>query len=387
MNKEDTKKVSPDVCSLIDRLLREGIEKGASDIHFEPTGSGMTVKFRLDGTLHVVEELPAALRENLIIRLKVLSGLLTYRNDIPQEGRIDWKGQAGPAGTVADMRVAVFPTVRGQRAVVRLFYENPDLQNLETLGFPAFILQTLKKIALQSQGLLLVTGPAGSGKSTTLAAMIRTILQTTPGRSIVSLEDPVERLIDGVSQIQIPPCGELTFPTALRSILRQDPQVLMVGEIRDAETARIAAQAALTGHLLLSTLHSGSSGGAIVRLLEMGIEPYQLTSSLLAVVNQRLLRRLCPDCRKQSPEGIWQAVGCPRCAGTGYRGRLLAAELVELDSTLRKAILAGADAEQIAQLLDKQGHMTLRQNAQGLLAQGLTSREEVQAVCGDDSSV
>ncbi|HOT72691.1 MAG TPA: GspE/PulE family protein [Anaerohalosphaeraceae bacterium] len=385
MSKEDTKKVVPDVCSLIEHLLSEGIEKGASDIHFDPTAGGLTVKFRLDGSLHIVEHLPGAIQEYVITRLKVLGGLLTYRNDIPQEGHIDWPSGQGAAGTVTDMRLAVFPTVRGQRAVVRLFYDNQDLNNLETLGLPASILQTLKNIASESQGLLLLTGPAGSGKSTTLAAMIGTILQTTPGRSIVTLEDPVERLIEGVSQIQIPPTGELTFSTALRSLLRQDPEVLMLGEIRDAQTAQIAAQAALTGHLLLSTMHSGNCCAALVRLLEMGIEPYQLTSSLLGIVNQRLLRRLCPECRQRGSDGTYQAVGCSCCAETGYRGRILAAEMVEMDSSLRKAVLARADAEEISRLLQGRGCMNLLQNAQRLIEEGLTTAEEVQRVCGREN--
>jgi type II secretory ATPase GspE/PulE/Tfp pilus assembly ATPase PilB-like protein len=377
-----TKQPIPDVASVIEGILADGIQKGASDIHFEPTARSMIVKFRLDGTLHEIEQLPAAVKDNIITRLKVIGGLLTYRNDIPQEGRIDSASGRGPAGTVADMRLAVFPTIHGQRAVVRLFYDNADLNDLDKLGFPTYIELALKAIAAKSQGMLLLTGPAGSGKSTTLAAMLRTILLTTPGRSIVALEDPVERLIDGIAQIQIPPQGELTFPTALRSLLRQDPEVLMIGEIRDAETAQIAAQAALTGHLLLTTLHSGSCAAAILRLIEMGIEPYQLTSGVLGILNQRLVRKLCPDCRKQTPVG-YEPAGCTRCAGTGYRGRLLVAELVELDSQLRTAILARADLEQISRILSDRGHMTLIQNARQLIAQGLTTSEEVRRVCGE----
>lgn len=376
------KSTTPDVTPIIEGILADGIEKGASDIHFEPTARDLIIKFRLDGTLQEIERLPAAIKDNIITRLKVIGGLLTYRNDIPQEGRIESAGGRGPAGTVADMRLAVFPTIHGQRAVVRLFYENADLNDLERLGFPPYIEQALKAIAAKSQGMLLLTGPAGSGKSTTLAAMLRTILITTPGRSIVALEDPVERLIDGVAQIQIPPQGELTFPTALRSLLRQDPEVLMIGEIRDGETARIAAQAALTGHLLLTTLHSGSCAAAILRLIEMGIEPYQLTSGVLGILNQRLVRTLCPDCRQQTAGG-YEPAGCLRCAGTGFRGRRLVAELVEPDSDLRSAILNRADLEQISRILRDRGHMSLIQNARQLIAQGRTTAEEVRRICGE----
>jgi general secretion pathway protein E len=369
-----------DAVTIVDDVLRRGIQHGASDIHFEPTAAALVVKFRLDGVLSVVDRFPGDLAGRVVARLKVLAGLLTYRTDIPQEGRIDANPNAGRG--VTEQRVSIFPTIHGQRAVVRLFYDQADLADLSQLGLPDHILEALRRIAFGNQGVLLLTGPAGSGKSTTLAATLKHIVDHCPGKSIVALEDPVERHMAGVTQVQITPHGEMTFPTALRSLLRQDPQVLMIGEIRDAETARIAVQAGLTGHLLMSTLHSGTPAAALLRLLEMGIEPYQVTSSVVAVANQRLVRRLCPQCRRQDgPAGPFAPSGCPACLGTGFRGRALIAEMVQLDGALRKAILAKADLEELQRILAARGHMGLRHAGMQLVAAGTTTRAELDSVC------
>ncbi len=368
-----------DVVALVDDLLDQAIQAEASDVHFEPTADSLVVKFRLDGVLNPVEGLPATLTDNVVARLKVLGGLLTYRNDIPQEGRLEISG--APAEKVSDVRLAIFPTIHGQRAVVRLFYRRKDLLTLEQLGFGPQIERALKAIAAQNQGVLLLTGPAGSGKSTTLAAILRHIIHTLPGKSIVSLEDPVEIRIDGVTQVPITPHGQMTFPTALRSLLRQDPQVLMIGEIRDAETARIAIEAGLTGHMLMSTMHSGTPAGALLRLLEMGIEPYQVTSSIAAVVNQRLVRRLCEQCKRQAAGG-YESVGCGACLGTGFKGRVLIAEMVQLDSDLRKAILAKADLEELDTLLQTKGHATILDDGRRLVEAGITTQAELNRACG-----
>ena len=379
--KNQTKSNIPE---LVDDILKEAIGFGASDVHFEPTSTELQIKYRLDGTLKTVETLPAAVRGNVIARLKVLGNLLTYRNDIPQEGRIEGiPGQPvdSESGHVIDKRLAVFPTIHGQRAVVRIFYENESLTELDKLGFNPAIESSLRDFACKNQGILLLTGPAGSGKSTTLTALLQYILQKFPGKSIVALEDPVERAISGVTQVQIEPHGEMTFPTALRSLLRQDPEVLMIGEIRDAETAKIAIEAGLTGHLLMSTMHSGSCSGALLRLLEMDIEPYQVTSGVSAILNQRLVRKLCQDCKNQTAEGTYEAVGCEKCHTTGFHGRVLLAEMVELDGQLRQTILKRTDMEGLEAVLESRGHMKLIQDGRRLVNQGITTYEEIERVC------
>jgi len=370
-----------DVVSLVDDLLRKAVECGASDVHFDPMAAELAVKFRLDGVLSTVEKVPKSLSDNVIERLKVLGGLLTYRNDIPQEGRIEIGKSDNDR--IMDQRLAVFPTIYGQRAVVRLFYNNTELTELEQLGFSRQIYTALKNIAAKNQGVLLLTGPAGSGKSTTLAALLRHILKSYAGKSVVTLEDPVEIRIDGATQVQITPHGQMTFPTALRSLLRQDPQVLMIGEIRDAETARIAIEAGLTGHLLMSTMHSGSPAGALLRQLEMGIEPYQVTSSVSAVLNQRLVRKLCNKCKQKIEEtGSFKATGCNDCFNTGFKGRVLIAEMVQLDSQLRKAILAKADLDELENILKDRGHTTMLTDGQRLVSDGITTQDELDKVCG-----
>jgi general secretion pathway protein E len=309
----------------------------------------------------------------------VLAHLLTYRLDIPQEGRltIDVPRAAdcprsdfsraerdADAPITLDLRLAVMPTAHGLRAAVRLPAELTQPRTLEDLSLPPQVAEGLRRFAASDQGMLIVTGPAGSGKTTTIYALLRHIADTSPGLSIITLEDPVERHLPGVTQIEVKPFGELTYERALRSILRQDPQVLMLGEIRDAATASLALQAALSGHRLVCTLHAGTPGGAVARLVEMGMEPYQITSSLLGVVAQRLLRRRNPS-------------------GAGYLGRTPVAEFAPLEEESRQAVLRRADAGTLDRLFSEQpGHVTLRQSAATLVVKGVTNAEEVARVLG-----
>ncbi len=320
------------VSRLVDLVLEEALRRSASDVHFEPTPRGLELRFRLDGVLHSLAWIDRTLSANIAARLKVLAELLTYRIDIPQEG--SYRREQ------ADMRVSTFPTIQGEKVVVRIFQGTRQVLDLEQLGLSSETLSALLDLMRERTGAILLTGPSGSGKTTTIYACLRYLVQSE-GRSrhLVTIEDPVEQVLDGVSQSQARPGSEFDFARGLRSLLRQDPEVIMIGEVRDRETAAIAIEAALTGHLVFSTLHAGSSCGVINRLLEMGIEPYLLTSSMRGILNQRLVRRLCPVCRLQEEIG-WRPIGCPNCAGTGYQGRLLLAELLMPDAALRQAILA-----------------------------------------------
>jgi general secretion pathway protein E len=319
------------------------------------------VRFRIDGLLELAERFDAAAGCGLVNRLMVLGKLLTYRLDVPQEGRMQL--MVPSAGGMLELRLAIMPTAHGLRAAVRLPAELLQPRRLEELGLPAGVIEGLLRFARADAGLLAITGPAGSGKTTTIYALLEKIARVQPGLSIISLEDPVERRLPGITQIEVRPFGELTYEKALRSILRQDPQVLMLGEIRDAATASLAIQAALSGHRLICTFHAASPAGALARLYEMGLEPYQMTSALFGVVAQRLLRR--------------------SKVGGGYAGRLPVAEMMVVDAELRRAILERADADRLRICYERQpGFATMRSEADRLVSAGLTDAEEVNRVLG-----
>jgi type II secretory ATPase GspE/PulE/Tfp pilus assembly ATPase PilB-like protein len=328
---------TPDVRALVDQILIDALHRRASDVHWEPASGGYELRFRIDGVLETIRPLDINLGKAMVVRLMVMARLLTYRLDIPQEGRVSLLVPAHlstSSNEAVELRLAIMPTIHGQRAAVRMPAEHVQPAVLEELGLPAPVLQGLMQFAAADSGMLILTGPAGSGKTTTIYAVLRHIVQTQSGVGIIALEDPVERDLAGVTQIEVSPFGQLTYERALRSILRQDPQVLALGEIRDAATASLAVQAALSGHKLITTLHAATAGGTIARLLEMGIEPYQLTSSIYGIVSQRLVRR-------RSPQG-------------GYHGRAPIAEMVLMDAALRKAILERADADALQRIYQSQ---------------------------------
>jgi len=346
---------------LVERLIRQAIERQASDVHFEPDEQHLRVRYRIDGLLHDVERLPAAIAPNIAARLKVLGGLLTYRTDVPQEGAISReRSEFG-----CEIRVSSFPTIAGERVVLRLLGSALERLKLDQLGFTPELTARLCTHLTASQGLLLVCGPAGSGKTTTLHAMLTHLTEERPDQSIITVEDPVEVRLAGITQVEIHPQRGLTYPVVLRSLLRQDPQVLMVGEIRDAETAHIACEAALTGHLLLSTMHSGTPAEAIVRLREMGVPPYQITSALRGILAQRLLRTLAKGEQIEPPT---------------YAGRTACGWLVELTGPLRAAILDEADSDRLSDPALSPG--SLRVDAERLVKAGKTTPDEVRRVLG-----
>jgi len=355
----DAPQTLPDARPLIDDLLRRALDASASDIHLEPTAAGLDVRLRIDGLLQTVEQWRAETGRSAVLRLMVLAQLLTYRLDIPQEGRV----RTAVGERAIDLRLAIMPTAHGLRAVVRLPADLTKHKSLDELELPIQALAELKRFAKSDAGMLLVTGPAGSGKTTTIYALLEYIASTNAGISIISLEDPIERLIPGVTQIEVTPHGQMTYDRALQSILRQDPQVLMLGEIRSAATASLAVQAALSGHRLIATLHAGEPATAIARLLEMGIEPYQITSTVFAVLTQRLVRRR---------------------AGEVYKGRVPVAEHGELSAEVRAAVLRRADAEELRTIFkNSKGHSTLREAAEDLVKNGVTDLAEVRRVLGE----
>jgi type II secretory ATPase GspE/PulE/Tfp pilus assembly ATPase PilB-like protein len=346
---------------MVDAILDDAVRRRASDVHFEPTSEGLEVRLRIDGLLETVGKHDASVGRTLVTRLMVLAHLLTYRLDIPQEGRATEDVPSSPRPL--EFRISVMPTTHGLRAAVRMPAELVQPRGLDDLGLPENVLRGLKDFGAGDSGMLILTGPAGSGKTTTIYALLGHIAATSPGLSIVALEDPVERDLSGVTQIEVTPHGQLTYERALRSILRQDPQVLMIGEIRDGATASLAIQAALSGHRLISTLHAAAPAGAIARMLEMGLEPYQVTSALFGVVAQRLLRR--------------------KREGGGYEGRVPIAEFARMDESLRRAVLSRADASEIARIYgDQKDFRPMRAAGVDLASRGMTDEDELRRVLG-----
>lgn len=380
------------VIRLVNQMLSRALESRASDIHIEPFENQLKVRYRIDGILHEIDPPPRQLKAAIISRLKILAQLNIAERRLPQDGRIKVK----IAGKDVDLRIATIPTLYGESVVIRLLERSQIFADLESLGFPPTILQHFCEMISKPHGMVLVTGPTGSGKTTTLYGALQKI--NDPGKKIITIEDPVEYQLGGVNQIQVKPQIGLTFANGLRSIVRQDPDIIMVGEIRDFETAEIAVQAALTGHLVFSTLHTNDAAGAISRLLEMGVQDYLLGSSVLGVLAQRLVRRLCPECRREvkfqgsrvegfngdPPATIWEPGGCDACSGTGYLGRIGIFELLPATPEICKLIVQKADANSIRNLATTQGMRLLREDGWQKVREGVSTLAEVLRVTREE---
>ena len=379
------------IIQLVNLILSQAVRDRASDIHIEPFERVLKVRYRIDGVLHEVLSPPKALQPRISSRVKVMADLNIAETRLPQDGRIAIRVR----NREIDIRVSVIPTAFGERIVLRLLDKSGALFNLTDVGMTQDLLPTYTRLSHRSYGIILVTGPTGSGKSTTLYATLQEIY--SPELNIITVEDPIEYQLNGVGQIQVNPKIDLTFANGLRSILRQDPDVIMVGEIRDRETAEIAIQASLTGHLVFSTLHTNDAASAVTRLLDMGIEPFLISSSVLAFIAQRLVRLVCKECRKaeapseqvlrdlgQSAEiwvrdggQFWRGSGCEACRGSGYRGRTGIYELLVVDDTIRDLIMQRANANMIKSAAVKAGMHTLLQHGSRKVLEGLTTAEEV----------
>jgi len=350
------------VVTFVNSMIIKAVNEGASDIHVEPEEKTLVIRFRIDGVLHAQTSPPKQYQAAITSRIKILAKLDISELRKPQDGRIQMK--IGAKGI--DLRVSTLPTVYGENIVMRILDTSSIRLGLEQIGFQEPILSRFKKLLDKPNGILLVTGPTGSGKTTTLYSAVSTI--NDPQMSIVTIEDPVEYRLPGIRQTQVNVKVDLTFATGLRALLRQDPDVIMIGEIRDAETAQIAIQAALTGHLVLATLHTNNAAGAVTRLLDIGVEPFLLSSSIIGVLAQRLVRLKCKEC---------EGKGCNSCAMTGYKGRTCIFELMVLDDAIRALMLKKASAEEIHRCAVSAGMQSLRDNGMDRVAQGVTTQEEV----------
>jgi general secretion pathway protein E len=392
------------VIRLVNLLINRAVEQRASDIHIEPFENELKIRYRIDGVLHDIDSPPRRQQAAIVSRVKIMAKLNIAERRLPQDGRIKLRTM----GKEIDLRVSTLPTLYGESVVMRILDRSSIVLDLEQLGFPADTLAELERLIVRPYGMILVTGPTGSGKTTTLYGALEKI--NSPDKKIITIEDPVEYQVSGVNQIHVKPQIGLTFANGLRSIVRQDPDVIMVGEIRDPETAEIAVQAALTGHLVFSTLHTNDAAGAVSRLLEMGVEDYLLASSLLGVLAQRLVRKVCPRCRAEVPHEealigaidmtkaaaerfnnvavngapIYRAAGCEECSGTGYRGRSGIYELLLMNETIRDLILKHASADIIKNAAVEKGMRTLRDDGWLKVREGTTTVAEVVRVTQDE---
>src|SRR5438132_1143506 len=377
----------------VNLLISRAVEQRASDIHIEPFENELKVRYRIDGVLHDVEAPARRLQAAIVSRIKIMAKLNIAERRLPQDGRIKLRLM----GREIDLRVSTLPTLYGESVVLRILDRSSIVVTLGSLGFPEDTLAQFDRLITKPYGMILVTGPTGSGKTTTLYGALDKI--NSPDKKLITIEDPVEYQLFGVNQIHVKPQIGLTFANGLRSIVRQDPDVIMVGEIRDAETAEIAIQAALTGHLVFSTLHTNDAAGAVSRLLEMGVEDYLLASSLLGVLAQRLVRKVCEKCRRSAEitptvqrelggDGaaaeIYEGTGCEACAQTGYRGRSGIFELLLVNEVIRPLILKRSSADMLKDAAVQQGMRTLREDGWHKVRTGVTTVAEVVRVTQEE---
>ncbi len=369
------------VIRLVNAMIAGAVESRASDIHIEPFEKEFRIRYRIDGVLYLQEQPPRDLKAAMISRVKLMAKLNIAERRLPQDGRIKVK----TLGREVDLRVSTLPTLYGESVVMRLLDRSAgDFYDLRRLGFTDYMLSRMEYYTSLPHGIFLVTGPTGSGKSTTLYSALKRINQ--PDKKIITIEDPVEYQMDGINQIHVNPQIGLTFAAGIRHIVRQDPDVIMIGEIRDRETADIAIRSALTGHFVFSTLHTNDAPSAITRMTDMGVENYLITSSLVSVLAQRLVRVICPNCKREdghriSPEGesilTYRGTGCESCHGFGYKGRVGIFELMELNDEIRKLIMKNSDAADITVAARKNGMHTLREDGWHKVATGVTTADEV----------
>ncbi|MDA1274104.1 MAG: GspE/PulE family protein [Verrucomicrobia bacterium] len=388
-----------EIGQLVSHLVQDAVQAGGSDIHIEPWESTLVVRVRLSGVLTELVHLPLDLMERISGRLKVMANLISYQTDLPQEGH----APAGPDTAGVELRISVFPTVRGEKIVIRIFDSRNRTFELSSLGFDEDTLKTLAGLLDRPNGLILLTGPTGAGKTTVIySALCHLVHRYGPTISISTVEDPVEFNLPMISQAQINPGREFTYPIALRSLMRQDPQVIMIGEIRDPETATIAVQAGLTGHLVISTIHSGSTAGVFARLINMDIEPFLLASSIVGVVGLRLIRRNCPLCSEpyQPDSGLLRmlpqdvaetasfrrGVGCAECMQTGYNGRTALTEMLVVNEVMRDATLQKLPTRALQEVAVEQGMKTLWKMGLRRVIDGQTPLEEIVRVVGIEHS-
>jgi type II secretory ATPase GspE/PulE/Tfp pilus assembly ATPase PilB-like protein/8-oxo-dGTP pyrophosphatase MutT (NUDIX family) len=379
----------PSISRLVDELLGAGITDRASDIHIEAEEQGIVVRHRVDGVIKVARRLPRAIAPALSSRIKIVSGLDIADRLRPQDGR----ARVAVDGIAVDLRVSTLPASHGEKIVIRVLDARTAVRSLDAIGFASDELARIERLLQSREGLVLVTGPTGSGKTTTLYAALRRLKQR--GVNIVTVEDPIEYRLPGIVQVQVRDRAGLTFAAALRSIMRQDPDVLLIGEIRDRETAEIAIQASLTGHLVLSTLHTNDAASAVTRLVDIGVAPYKIATAVKGVLAQRLLRRLCPRCRRQIDPVIpprhgvldtYQAVGCHACGGMGYHGRLAIVEVLITTQELERRIALGEPTERIADAARQDGMLSLWQSGVGRVRAGDTTEDELVRVAAPDAS-